>query len=328
MQRRLGKVRCLAACCLCAALVGCAPNSGVYKPSRLCVDLPAEYVRDDAWERALIARLGTALGDIGYTWSRRSTDKEDGWRHVWYLAKPRRGEPYNHVTVIYSNRYGQVCDVRLDVYPDMWQPQGEREWRTFFRLRDHILPTLMPGAAVGVQEHPGLRTSAWNVRDLAARFAPGEAMPVEVGERVGAYEERLAVGRWWEQASAAAWIGWKQTGGAHVYGVGMYFVYPPNWVAFVVFTLSVVVGRKVVRSRVWRTVGIVTVAIVLLMPVKVPTFVGWVYMPHGFVQAYDFDPSYYAREPVFTLGAALCTGVLAWLLTRLVRRHSGVGDQN
>ena len=292
------------------------------------MDLPAEYVTDAAWERGLIVRLETVLGDIGYPWSTRSIDKEDNWIHVWYLSKPRRGEPYNHVTVSYyadPERYGHVCDVRVDVYPDMRQRQGELEWRTFFRLRDDILPVLMPGAAVGVLDHPGLWTSAWEVPDLAARFAPGETLPPEVQERLDAYEARWAVGRWWERSTTAMWLAWKRTGGAHAMGVGMYFAFPLNWAAFAAFALVVLIGRKVVRSRRWRTVGFVTLAVVLLTPVKVPTFVGWVYMPHGFVQVYDFDPHYYFREPGFALVAGLGTAVLAWLLLRLVRRRRGGG---
>lgn len=320
-------VRGLAACCLCAALAGCAPDSGVYDPSRLCVDLPAGHVRDAAWERALV-RLETGLGDIGYSWSSRTIDAYDTRIYNWYLSKPRRGEPYNHVKVIYygnPERYGQVCDVRVDVYPDMWRPQGELEWRTFFRLRDHVLPAVMPGAAVEVLDHPGLWTSAWEVPGLAARFAPGEALPPEVQERLDAYEERWAVGRWWERSTAAMWMAWKRTGGAHVCGAGMYFAFPLNWAAFAAFALAVLIGRKVVKSRAWRTAGFVTLAVVLLMPVKVPTFVGWIYMPHGFVQVYDFDPHYYFREPGFALVAALVTAGLAWLLLRLVRRRRDDG---
>ena len=46
----------------------------------------------------------------------------------------------------------------------------------------------------------------------------------------------------------------------------------------------VVLGRKVVRSPMWPRVGFVALRVVLLMPVKVTTFVATIYMPHGFVQ--------------------------------------------
>ena len=52
-------------------------------------------------------------------------------------------------------------------------------------------------------------------------------------------------------------------------------------------------------------------------------------MPHGFVQAYDFDPYYYAREAGFALAAAVCTAGLAWLmlfLLRAMRRLMGGGQ--
>ncbi len=66
--------------------------------------------------------------------------------------------------------------------------------------------------------------------------------------------------------------------------------------------------------------------VVPLMPVKVTTFVGAIYVPHGFVQVYDFDPQYHLREPVFALAAGIVTAVVAWLAVRLVRRRT-VGRQ-
>ena len=275
-----------------------------------------------------MAGLDEALADLGYMWSNRSTELEDEWSHRWYIAEPKHGsgEPRNHVTVIYYGdpaRHGETCEVRVDVYADRWRAHGAFEWRTYYHLRDTVLPTLMPGAEVSVLEHPGLRTRAWDVPSLAARFAEGEALPEEVRERVDAYEKRWAVGRWWERSAAATWTAWERTGGTHVSGAALYFAFPPNWAAFAAFALAVLAGRWLVRSRAWRAAGFVALAVVLLMPVKVPTLVGTVYMPHGFVQAYDFDPNYYVREPVFALTAALFTAVLAWLLLRLVRRSSG-----
>ena len=296
------------------------------KPSRLCVDLSAAHVADPAaWRRTLVAGLDGALADAGYAWSRRESEKEDGWIRRWHLSEPRRGEPYNHVTVRYSRRGGRRCDLRVDVYADMLQPHGQLEWEAFFLLRDRVLPSLLPRAAVRVLEHPGLWTPAWEVPGLAARFSPGEELPEEVQERVDDYQERSAAGRWWERASAAARAGWDRTGGAHAYGAVLYFLFPPNWAAFAAFALAAVLGRRVVRTHAWRTAGFVALAVVLLTPVKVPTFVGLVYMPHGFVQMYDFDPHYYFREPAFALAAGLCTAALAWLVLRMVRRRSPGG---
>ena len=290
------------------------------------MDLPASSLADaEAWERTTIAGLDRPLADAGYLWSRRSLESEDSWSHAWHLSEPRRGDPWNHVVAVYSERDGRRCDLRVDIYADTRRTHGQLEWGTFFLLRDRVLPTLMPDATVGVLDHPGLWTFAWDMPSLAARFAPGEALPGEVQDRFDAYDGRSAIGRWAERASAAAWTGWKQTGGAHVYGAVMYFAFPPNWVAFVVFAVAVVFGRKAVRSSAWRTVGFVALAVVILMPVKVPTFVGAIYMPHGFVQTYDFDPHYYLREPVFVLVAGLCTAALAWLILRMVHRRQGGG---
>ena len=206
-----------AACCLCAALAGCAPDLRLSKPSRLCVDLPASHVADPDWVDTVVAGVDKALGDVGYRWSTRSMEKEDKWSHRWYLSEPRRGsgEPWNHVVVGYwttPETYGQTCDMRVDVYSDRWRAHGEFEWRTFFLLRDRALPALMPDAAVSVLDHPGLRTWTWEASDLAARFAPREAIPLEVGLRIEAYERRWAAGRWWERAGAATWMAWKRTG--------------------------------------------------------------------------------------------------------------------
>ena len=85
-------------------------------------------------------------------------------------------------------------------------------------------------------------------------------------------------------------------------------------------------GRKVVGSPLWRRVGFVALAVVPLMPVKVTTVVGAIYVPHEFVQVYDFDPQYDFRDPVFALAPGLVTAVLAWLTVRLVRRRT-VGRQ-
>ena len=75
-----------------------------------------------------------------------------------------------------------------------------------------------------------------------------------------------------------------------------------------------------------ESVGFVALAVVLLMPVKVTTFVGAVYVPHGFVQVYDFDPQYQLRESVLALAAGMVAAVVAWLAVRLVRRRT-VGRQ-
>ena len=330
--RGLGAVRGPAALALCVALLGCASDLRLDVPSRLCVNLSTSHVTDaDDLEQTLMAGLGGALLNLGYAWSRRSTETDDRWSHLWYISEPKRGSgvPRNHVSVVYYGepaRHGQTCEVRVDVYADRWRAHGELEWRTFYYLRDGVLPGLMPGAAVSVLDHPGLRTWPWEVPDLAARFAPGEALPQRVRDQVDAYAGRSMIGRWWERSSAATWMAWKRTGGAHAYGAGMYFLYPPNWAAFLVFALAVAVGRRLVVSGVWRTVGFVALAVVLLMPVRVPTFVGAIYMPHGFVQVYDFDAGYYFREPVSALAAALFTAALAWLVLRLLRRGQGGGS--
>lgn len=319
----------MAALALCAALPGCSPDLRLSNPSRLCVELPAGHVTDEVdFEQTVIAGLDRTLTEVGYAWSTQSLEQNDLWSYNWYVLEPVRGSgrPRNQVGATYAanrEKYGMACDLRVDIHADRWRAHGAFEWRTYYHLRDTVLPTLMPGAEVSVLEHPGLRTRAWDVPSLAARFAEGEALPEEVRERVDAYEKRWAVGRWWERSATATWTAWERTGGTHVSGAALYFAFPPNWAAFAAFAIAVLAGRWLVRSRAWRTVGFVALAVVLLMPVKVPTLVGTVYMPHGFVQAYDFDPTYYAREPLFALAAALLTAALAWLLLRLVRRSSG-----
>ena len=101
---------------------------------------------------------------------------------------------------------------------------------------------------------------------------------------------------------------------------GIYFLFPLNWIVFLLFGLAAALGRKFIRPRVWRTVGFVALAVLTLTPVKVPTLVGAPYLPHAFVQGYDFDPHYYFREPGFATAAAIATALLAWLLLRLLRR--------
>ena len=115
----------------------------------------------------------------------------------------------------------------------------------------------------------------------------------------------------------------------------MYFAFPPNWIAFVMFAVAMVLGRKVVRSRTWRTVGVVALAVVVLMPVKVPTFVGAIYMPHGFVQMYDFDPHYYfpracirarGRTVHWRTGVAGIAAGAPWVGRRAVELKRNLGE--
>ncbi|MCY3810772.1 MAG: hypothetical protein OXH15_03140 [Gammaproteobacteria bacterium] len=278
-----------------------------------------------------------ALSAADYGSSQGSSDPDDARSQRWYVSPPRSGPDgfgYQAVAIYFADRTRpqEACDVQVDLYGTLWRIQVEAEWGSFFRLRDSILPEAMPEATVRVLEHPGLGTRPWEVRDLAERFAPDESLPQEVVERVEAYEARWAVGRWWERAAAAAWTTWTgwtaqrpwERPGDPLYGPGMYFSYPPNWIAFAAFALAVVLGRKLWSGPGrWRTVGFMGLAVLLLMPVKVPTWAGWVYLPHGYVQAIDFDPFYYGRELAFVLAAALCTAGLAWLLLRLLRRLSG-----
>ena len=206
------------------------------------------------------------------------------------------------------------------MHADFHQPHGEREWDAFFALRDRAIPALFPDAPVRIVDHPALATWAWDVPALAARFAPDHPLPPEVRERIDAYESQSAVGRWMERASVELSTTWRRTVGRHLFGAAMYFLFPLNWIAFLAFAAAIWLGRWLVRSPEWRGRGFVALAVLALTPVMVPTFVGAVYMPHGFVQVYDFHPHYYFREPVFATVAALATGSLAWRLLRRLRR--------
>lgn len=307
-----------------AALAGCGPNYRLDAPSRLCVELPSVEAMDVGAEETKIRGLDPLLRAEGFVWSSSTTSSYGNTSHDWRLTEPKGGSPDNAIRAIhYKNdpaRHGQDCRLRLDFYADRRQPHGEREWRVYFELRDRALPALFPEFAVRVVDHPAFATWAWEVPALAARFAPDDTLPLDVRERIDAYENRSAVGRWLERTGVAMSSIWGRTVGPHLLGASMYFLFPLNWVAFLVFAAVAAVGRRFIRSPEWRARGFVAFAVVALMPVMVPTFVGAVYMPHGFVQVYDFDPHYYFREPGFATVAALITGLLAWWLLRLRRR--------
>ena len=167
------------------------------------------------------------------------------------------------------------ADVRVDLYGTEWRFHAEVEWRAFYVVRDSILPNAMQEAAVRVLEHPGQGTWAWEIRDLAERVACDDTLPQEVRDRMDAYKRRWGLVRWSERAVAAGWKAWNELSSLaawkQVYGVGVYFfVYPPNWFAFSTFPLLVAFGRKLVRSCRWRSAGFVALAVIVLMPVKVP----------------------------------------------------------
>lgn len=280
----------------------------------------------------MTAALDAALSDVGYGWSQDSTNEEDRRSQRWYISEPRDGTDGSGFQAVAfyladGTRLGSGCDVQVDLHGTR-RVRAQAAWRSFLLFRDGILPETMPGAGVRGVDHPGSRGRAWEVRGLAARFAPSEALPREVRERVEAHEARWAFVRWGERTASAAWATWTKWGaeppwerpGHPLYGPSMYFAYPKSWFAFGAFALAVVLGCRLwLRPGKLRTAGFLAVAMLLLMPVKVPTFVGWIYLPHGFIQAFDFDPRYYFREAPFALAAALCNGVVAWLMLRLSR---------
>ena len=287
------------------------------------------------------AGLDAALSEAGYDWSRDSAGEEGGRSQRWYISVPRNGTDGSGFQAVVFHfgdgpRTAAGCDVEVDLLGTQ-RIRAQAAWRSFFLLRDGILPEAMPGARVHNIEHPGLSGRAWDVRGLAARFAPGEALPRQVRERVEAHEGRLAFVQWIERAAWAASTTWKswmaeppwEEPGDALYGPSQYFLFPKSWIAFAAFAVVVVAGvRFWSRPGRWWTVGFVALVIVLLMPVKVPTWAGWVYVPHGYVQVFDFDPRYYFREAPFVLVAALGTGVVGWLLRRLLcrvlpARHGG-----
>ena len=315
---------------IAVALGGCSPDYRLDRNIWLCVDLPDIDAMDAEAEEGKILQLDPVLRTQGYAWYQTTTSSNGKVSHYWYIVEPKRGSPYNHVSVHHyrsdPRRFGLDCRLRIAVYADFHRPHAELEWSTFFELRNHALPALFPDSPVRTVDHPGLATWAWDVPALAARFAPGDPLPPEVRERIEAYENRSAVGRWLERTGVEMSTTWRRTVGAHLFGAAMYFVFPLNWLAFVVFAVVVAVGRRLIRSPNWRARGFVALAVLVLTPVMVPTLVGAVYMPHGFVQVYDFDPHYYFREPGFATVAALATGLLAWGLMRLRRRSRARRD--
>ena len=307
---------------LAVALAGCGPDYRLDRNYWLCVELADFDAMDAEAEERAILQLDPVLRARGYVRYRRNISMAGRVIHEWWVAEPKRGNPYNHVDV---NHYldeprRSDCRLRIAVHADFHQPHGEREWNAFFTLRDRVIPALFPTAPVRIVDHPALATWAWNVPALADRFAPDHPLPPEVRERIDAYESRSAVGRWMERASVELSTTWRRTAGRHLFGAAMYLLFPLNWIAFLAFAAAAWLGRRLVRSPRWRARGLVALAVLALTPVMVPTFVGAVYMPHGFVQVYDFDPRYYFREPVFATAAALATGLLAWWLLRLLRR--------
>ena len=76
--------------------------------------------------------------------------RENVWTRDWYLLEPfyGSGRPRNHVKAIHFDptrkNPGEKCDLRLDVYADRKRAHGELEWRSFYLLKDDILPALDP----------------------------------------------------------------------------------------------------------------------------------------------------------------------------------------
>lgn len=275
----------------------------------------------------MFAELDGFLAEVGYVRSSRLYSEEGRWHRHWHISEPDGRRENGFVSVTYyanPEKHGSACNMHVNVNAGEWQPHGEIEWRTFFLLRDGVLPALAPNTTVRVLDHPATRTRTWDVPSLAARFSPGEALPQAVQARIDAHERRWPVAQWAERtavAMGAAMSTWQPSGvGRLRYSVGMYFLFPPNWIVFAAFVLATVVGNKLIPSCRWRTAGLVTLAVILLMPVKTPTLVGTFYMPHGFIQLFDFDPRYYVRELGFTVTSAACTAALAWSLMRLLRR--------
>ena len=313
-----------------AGLPGCSPDYGLERPTRLCVDLPDVAAMDADAEERRIRQLDPVLRAQGYVWYQTTTSSYGKVRHDWYTAEPKRGRPFNHVAASHyrsdPSRFGVDCRLRIAVYADFRRPHAALEWAAFFALRNRALPASFPDSPIRIVDHPAFATWAWDVPALAARFAPGDPLPTEVRERIETHRNRSAAGRWLERAGVEASATWGRTVGRHLFGAAMYVLFPLNWAAFLVFGVAVAAGRRLVRSADWRVRGFVALAVLMLTPVMVPTFVGAVYMPHAFVQVFDFDPGYYLREPGFATLAASVTGLLAWWFARLVRRSRARGD--
>lgn len=327
-----------AACALCALLAGCASDVRLGESSSLCVELPAEVAPAAAADpETVTAALDDALSEAGFWRSGDSPDEDAGRIVRWYSSTRRDGADgvgFEAVAFHFAGSAGAAveCDVRVDLWRSP-RIRAAAAWRSFHLLRDDILPRAMARASVRALVHPGSRTVAWEIRDLAARFAPGEGLPQDVRERVEAYEARWAFVRRLERAAAAArstWTKWAaeppwERPGDPLFGPSMYFAGPGSWTAFVAFALAATAGAGIWSKRGrWRTAGFLALAVLLLTPVKVPTWAGWVYLPHGYVHAVDFDPFYYFREPAFFLGAALGTIAAGWLMLGLLRRLARV----
>ena len=314
------------ALCLAAALAGCAPIHHLKDPSQLCVELPSRSQASPDLAEGLIAELDGILGDIGYIWSQRGTSRT--MKHRWHVSEPKRGVsgPQNRVVMAMymeaPRRDPESCQLWLDVYAD-GRRQGELDWRAFFLLKNRALPALLPGATVRVVTHPAFGARPWDVPALAARFAPEEPLPEEIRRRIEAHQSRSAAGRWRERASAAVSAAWRRTVVAHTFGVSLYFLFPLNWIVFLVFAAAAAAGRRLIRSPRVRRAGFVALAVLLLTPVKVPTWAGATLLPQGLFLAMDFHLGHYVRNPGFSLAALALTGILFWLLVRRRRKAEG-----
>lgn len=309
---------------LAVALAGCAPGYRLEDPSRFCVVLPAGVRLDADARKQVIASLDEALGGAGYRWSEPGIERGEKWTQFWRLEERKAGgnASRNSVGVVYMPSrptHAEECHLRVDVYADVGRPQGEREWRTFFLLRNDVLPALLPGSTVRTIDHPAFGTWPWDLSALAARFADGEELPKEIVTRIDAHERRSAIGRWLERTGAEMSTTWKQTVGPYMFGMAMYLLFPVHWIVFLLFAAAAS-ATGVVRNRVFRTTAIVALGVVMLTPIKVPTLAGGIFVPQASFIVTDFHVGHYLRDPLFAMVAWLSTGVAVWLLLRLVRQ--------